>query len=206
MRFLSVAVLALLSVPTLSPADAFTSLMPKHDVTELWIVEGTPATTWRVENGEIVCAGKPNGFLRSRKSYRNYVFRAEWRFKAEGWVPRPEDEGWPNAGFFIHAAEVLNGWPRSLEVQGHFGEAGSLFGVRGGKITGAKRGVIVKTRPRFGDWDRYEITSLDGRVTVRLNGELVNEGYNADPAQGSICLQSEGWEVHYRNVEIKELP
>jgi hypothetical protein len=100
----------------------------------------------------------------------------------------------------------VNGWPRSLEVQGHFGEAGSLFGVRGGAIQGAKRGVIVKTRPRFGDWDRYEITSVNGKVTVRLNGEIVNEGTNANPAEGSICLQSEGWEVHYRNVEIRELP
>ncbi len=198
--------LALLPLTALCASDGFTSLMPTKDVTEIWLIEGTPAATWRVEHGEIVCAGKPNGFLRSRKSYRNYVFRAEWRFKTEGWVPRPEDEGWPNAGFFIHAGEVVNGWPRSLEVQGHFGEAGSLFGVRGGTIQGAKRGVIVKSRPRFGDWDRYEITSSNGRVTVRLNGEVVNEGVGANPSEGSICLQSEGWEVHYRNLEIRELP
>ena len=24
-------------------------------------------------------------------------------------------------------------------------------------------------------------------------------------AEGNICLESEGWEVHYRNIEIKEL-
>jgi Domain of Unknown Function (DUF1080) len=199
-------ILVLLAAAPFGAADGFQSLMPQKDVTELWIVEGTPAGTWRVEHGEIVCSGKPNGFLRSRKSYRNFIFRAEWRFKAEGWVPRPEDEGWPNAGFFIHAGEVVNGLPRSLEVQGHFGEAGSLFGVRGGSIKGAKRGVIVRNRPRFGDWDRYEITSVNGKVTVRLNGELVNEGYDANPSDGSICLQSEGWEVHYRNLEIRELP
>lgn len=187
-------------------SDGFTSLMPKKDVTELWTVEGTPADTWRVENGEIFCLGKPNGFLRSKKVYKNYVLRAEWRFRKEGWVPKPEDEGWPNAGFFIHAGKVVDGWPTSLEVQGHFGEAGSLFGVRGGSIKGAKRGVIVKDRIPFGDWDRYEITSKDGRVTVVLDGKLVNEGYDAQPSEGNVCLQSEGWEVHYRNVEIKELP
>jgi hypothetical protein len=203
-RFIAIGLIAV--GVAIAADDRFTSLMPKKDVTEQWIVEGTPEETWKVENGEIVCAGKPNGFLRSKKSYRNYVFRAEWRFKKEGWVPRPQDEGWPNAGFFIHAGEVVKGWPTSLEVQGHFGEAGSLFGVRGGKITGAKRGVIVKNRPPFGDWDRYEITSTDGKVTVRLNGEIVNEGYDASPAEGNICLQSEGWEVHYRNVEIRELP
>lgn len=205
------SLLALVVAATVASAadtkrNGFESLMPVHDVTEKWTIEGTPPSTWRVQNGEIFCAGTPNGFLRSKKRYRNYIFRAEWRFKKEGWVPKPEDEGWPNAGFFIHANETVNGWPRSFEVQGHFGEAGSLFGVRGGSIKGAKRGVIVKRRPAFGDWDRYEITSQNGKITVKLNGEIVNEGYDANPDEGNICLQSEGWEVHYRNVEIKELP
>ena len=188
------------------PSPGFVSLMPQRDIAEHWTPEGAPASIWRVSGDEIVCEGKPNGFLRSKKVYRNYVLRAEWRFRKEGWQARPQDEGWPNAGFFIHANETVNGWPKSHEVQGHFGEVGSLFGVRGGAIQGAKRGVIVSDRPLFGDWDRYEIISQDGKVSVRLNGELVNEGHHADPARGNICLQSEGWEVHYRNVEIKELP
>src|SRR5262245_20664494 len=128
--------------------DGFVSLMPKKDVTEFWTVEITPPETWRVEANEIVCAGKPNGFLRSKKSYKDFIFQAEWRFKKEGWVPRPEDEGWPNAGFFISAGPIVNGWPTSIEVQGHFGEAGSVFGVRGGKVTGAKRGHIRKGADR----------------------------------------------------------
>lgn len=198
--------LALLAVALLRGADdGFISLMPKKDVSEFWTIELTPPDTWRVENGTIVCAGKPNGFLRSKKSYKDYILRAEWRFKTEGWVARPEDEGWPNAGFFISAGPIVKGWPTSIEVQGHFGEAGSVFGVRGGKVTGAKRGPIVKKRISFGDWDRYEITSKGGKVTVVLNGELVNEGYEIYPAEGNICLQSEGWEVYYRNVAIKEL-
>jgi hypothetical protein len=201
-----VAISLLAALPVLA-ADGFVSLMPKGDVSELWTIEGTPPSSWKVANGEIACTGKPNGFLRSRKMYKNYVFRAEWRFRKEGWVPKPEDEGWPNAGFFIHAAETVKGWPRSLEVQGHFGEVGSLFGVRGGEIKGARRGVLVSNdHVPFGDWDGYEITSRDGRVRVVLNGKQVNEGYGALPSEGNICLQSEGWEVHYRNLAIKELP
>ena len=38
-----------------------------------------------------------------------------------------------------------------------------------------------------------------------LNGRLVNEGRNAVPSEGNICLQSEGWPVQYRNVMVKEL-
>ncbi len=186
--------------------DGFVSLMPKRNISEHWTVDGkTPPDAWYLRDGTIGSTGQPNGFLRSKKKYRNFVLHAEWRFQ-EGYTPRPEDEGWPNAGFFIHANETKNGWPVSIEVQGHFGEAGSVFGVRGAKVTGAKRGVIVKKRPRFGDWEKYEITSKDGRITVVLNGELVNEGYDASPSEGNICLQSEGWPVFYRNVEIKELP
>lgn len=200
--------LALTTAAGLLAKDGFVSLMPKRDISEHWAVEGkTPPDAWYLTRaGEIGTTGQPNGFLRSKKKYRNYILRGEWRFQT-GYTPRPEEDGWPNAGFFIHSQETVDGWPRSFEVQGHFGEIGSLFGVRGGKISGAKRGVIVKEgRPKFGDWDKYEITSQNGKITVRLNGVVVNEGTGADPSEGNICLQSEGWPLFYRNVEIKELP
>jgi hypothetical protein len=175
--------------------------MPTENISEHWIAEIAPAGIWSIKDGMIYCVGKPNGFLRSKKTYRDFVLHAEWRFEPDGWTEAPAR--WPNAGFFIHAREVVNGWPTSLEVQGHFGEAGSLFGVRGGMITGARRGPIVKDRPRFGDWDKYEITSKGGKVTVVLNGTVVNEGTRAYPVEGNICLQSEGWPVWYRNVAIQ---
>ncbi len=204
MRIWFLFLAALVGAPWLrAQSEGFVSLMPKKDVRELWTIEGTPPEVWRVVDGMIRCAGKPNGFLRSKKVYRNYIFRADWRFQTEGWTGAPER--WPNAGFFINAGAINNTWPISQEVQGYFGEAGSLFGVRGGKVTGAKRGPFVKDRPPFGSWDHYEITQQDGRIRVVLNGKLVNEGADAFPAEGNICLQSEGWPVHYRNVEIKEL-
>jgi hypothetical protein len=185
--------------------NGFVSLIPKRDLSEHWTVEGkAPADAWYLRNGAIGTSGQPYGFLRSKKKYKNFVLRAEWRFQ-EGWQAKPAGDDWPNAGFFIHAQEIKDGWPISLEVQGYFGEAGSLFGVRGGSITGAKRGPFVKDRPRFGAWDKYEVTSKDGRISIVLNGVLVNEGTNAFPLDGNICLQSEGWPVFYRKVEVKEL-
>jgi hypothetical protein len=59
--------------------------MPVKNVTEQWTIEGTPPEAWVVKDGMIWCAGKPNGFLRSKKVYKNYIFRAEWRFQKEGW-------------------------------------------------------------------------------------------------------------------------
>jgi hypothetical protein len=76
----------LLAAASLAQAQTggFVSLMPKKDITEFWIIEGTPPETWRVENGMIRCTGKPNGFLRSKQVYRNFILRAEWRFQTEG--------------------------------------------------------------------------------------------------------------------------
>ncbi len=193
---------ALVAVLSAQPDD-FVSLSPKADLAEHWTVEGSAADTWAVQDGVIACTGRPNGFLRSRKVYRNFIFRAEWRFRKEGWTEKPPK--YPNAGFFIHAGAVERDWPKSLEVQGHYGEAGSLFGVRGGSVSGAHRGPVFENRRPFGEWESIEVQSLDGVVTVKLNGKKMNEGREIEPAEGSICLQSEGWPVFYRNIRIKEL-
>ena len=182
----------------------FTSLMPESDIGEHWTQGGGDANTWSLRDGMIYCAGSPNSFLRSNKSYRNFVFRAEWRFITEGWKQSAPDE-WPNAGFFINAQEVHDGWPRSLEVQGHYGEAGSLFGVRGGEVSGARRGPIDEHRIPFGDWDKVEVRSEGGVVTVILNDRKINEGRDISPEEGNICLQAEGWPLYYRAVEVQDL-
>jgi hypothetical protein len=203
-RFLAAGALVVVSVMLAAPPEeGFVSLMPSKDISEHWSVEVSPPEVWQLKDGMIYCAGKPDGFLRSKKMYKNFVFRAEWRFVKEGWKEAPPE--WPNAGFFINAQELDNGWPKSIEVQGHYGEAASVFGVRGGKVTGAKRGPIVKNRVPFGEWDRVEVRSQGGRVTVILNGEKVNEGSELYPVEGNICLQAEGWPLWYHNVEIKDL-
>jgi len=43
------------------------------------------------------------------------------------------------------------------------------------------------------------------RITVRLNGELANEGWEASEARGAIALQSEGAPIHFRRVELTPL-
>ena len=184
-------------------SDGFVSLSPVADLSEHWTVEGSAPETWSLKDGVIACTGKPNGFLRSKKTYRDFIFRAEWRFRKEGWLEPPPT--YPNAGYFIHAGAVERDWPKSLEVQGHYGEAGSLFGVRGGSVSGAHRGPVFENRRPFGEWEAIEIQSLDGVVAVKLNGKRMNEGRDIDPSEGSICLQSEGWPVFYRNLWIREL-
>lgn len=197
------AILTGVAVLVQAQSPAFVSLTPQVRLDEHWIVEGSGPDTWSVRDGVIACTGRPNGFLRSKKSYRNFVFRAEWRFQKEGWREKPPK--YPNAGYFIHAGAVESDWPMSLEVQGHYGEAGSLFGVRGGRVKGAHRGPVRENRMPFGEWESIEIQSLNGIVTVKLNGKNMNKGHEVYPTEGNICIQSEGWPVYYRKIKIKEL-
>ncbi len=46
----------------------------------------------------------------------------------------------------------------------------------------------------------------DGMISLAVNGKTVTRGVNCNPYKGYICLESEGSEVHFRNIRIKELP
>jgi hypothetical protein len=43
------------------------------------------------------------------------------------------------------------------------------------------------------------------RITIKVNGTTVNEIYDVAPSSGKILLQSEGFEVLFRNVELHPL-
>lgn len=55
-----------------------------------------------------------------------------------------------------------------------------------------------------GEWNKVAVTVRDGKITHLLNGVLVNEGSEPSIKEGHIILQSEGAELYYRNVKIKE--
>lgn len=47
--------------------------------------------------------------------------------------------------------------------------------------------------------------SLSPVADMGEHGKKMNEGHDIEPAEGNICLQSEGWPVFYRNLEVKRL-
>jgi hypothetical protein len=56
-----------------------------------------------------------------------------------------------------------------------------------------------------GEWNRVDITCAANRITIAINGQVVNECYDVVPAAGKILLQSEGFEIYFRNVELRPL-
>lgn len=57
----------------------------------------------------------------------------------------------------------------------------------------------------LGDWTTVECLCRGSQITVRINGETVNECYDTHPAAGKILLQAEGHEIFFRNLEIRPL-
>ena len=51
-----------------------------------WVAfpEAAAKDTWSVKDGLLACTGKPNGFLRTEKAYKQYRFTVEWRFTKPG--------------------------------------------------------------------------------------------------------------------------
>ena len=174
---------------------------------------------WKVEKGVLVCKGQPYGYIATEKEFGDFELSLEWKWNVSG------RRGNPNSGvlLFVHGPDrAYPGgdaaiWPGSIEAQLAAGGAGDIWLIPPGKIEIPESQRDEKSKRRYhrttketvenplGDWNKYEITSKGGDLSIKVNGTLVNEAKNADPKKGKIGLQSEGTEVHFRNIKIKEL-
>ncbi|HNV01933.1 MAG TPA: DUF1080 domain-containing protein [Vicinamibacterales bacterium] len=57
----------------------------------------------------------------------------------------------------------------------------------------------------YGQWTRMEITAQGDRVTVTVNGTVVNEATRSSLTEGKILIQSEGAEIYFRRIDLEPL-
>ncbi|MFK7818763.1 MAG: family 16 glycoside hydrolase [Planctomycetaceae bacterium] len=151
---------------------------------------------WRMNKTEtgriLVCTGKPKGYLRTLSAHKNYVLSFEFRY--------PMDEN-GNSGVLLHIDGKDKVWPDGIQVQLHRPTAGSIFpsGNRKARFTiGAKLDLALKV------WNKCRITVREDTIEVSLNDVAVGPMRYCQPAAGFIALQSEGSEVHFRNIVLTE--
>ena len=170
---------------------------------------GAPADkTWSVNDGLLTCTGKPNGFLRTEKAYKQYKFTVEWRFTKAG-----------NTGVVVHMTPPDALWPKSIECQGAHGGQGDFYLWQGAT---AKEGKAMKNnegeifgyrigRPGedlekpVGEWNTYSVICDKDTVTILVNGKQVNQATGCNLDSGFIGLQSEGGAFEVRSVVIEPL-
>lgn len=164
---------------------------------------------WQVQpDGSLLCTGATQSCLTTKKTdYQDYVLTLEWRWKERG-----------NSGVLVHAKERSNPksvWPRSIEIQLMRKHAGD-FVVRGVEPFEApdmetrekKKGLhkrIADNEKESGEWNLLEVTCRGDEIITRVNGTLVNHATKVGETSGAICLQSEKYEVHFRNMILRPL-
>ena len=171
---------------------------------------------WSVKDGVLVCKGNPLGYLFTNESYQDFRLTFEWRW-APGTAPG-------NSGVLLRiAGKPATFMPKCVEAQLKHENAGDVWGFFGASVDGSAdriqevkdhkdlgnfKGVkkIKGAEKPPGEWNRYEITVSGGNLELKVNGELVNQANGLEVLSGPIGLQSEGAEIHFRNIKIMELP
>jgi hypothetical protein len=213
------ALLAMLFLPG-GAAPGFRDLFNGKDLSG-WINVNTDKDTWSVRDGILFCTGHPIGVMRSRDQYENFVLHIEWKHIEPG----------GNSGVFVWSNAVpgaKNRLPNGVEVQMleldwvnlHKQNGvpaplayvhGELFGV-GGVTTvpdnpRGERSMSFENRCLGrGEWNVYDVVCIDGTVKLSVNGKFVNGLSRSSQKKGYLCLESEGGEIHFRNIRILELP
>jgi hypothetical protein len=216
--FVGLAVAALLAgsvllVPMASAADkedeGFVALFNGKDLkgfkTILADANADPGKTWTVQDDFLLCTGNPNGYFYTDKSYKNYVLRYDWRYKRPADLT-DESKFLGNSGCLVHIQEPHKVWPKCVEVQGMNRDHGKLLFLQCKKIDeNFDRAAKDKATKPVGEWNTTEITcAADGSISAKINGTPVSSG-KCDLTEGQIGWQSEGAEIHFRNIKIKEI-
>ncbi len=171
--------------------------------------DADPSKTWTVKDGIIVCTGQPLGFFYTDKNYKNYVLEYDWQYKRpEGLTNDATFKG--NSGCLVHIHNpeqpVTGGvWPQCIEVQGmNLNHGMLLFLKTKGTMTYDRPARDKATKP-VGQWNTTEITcKADCSISAKINGTPVSSG-QSELTEGMIGFQSEGAEIHFRNIRIKQL-
>jgi hypothetical protein len=56
-----------------------------------------------------------------------------------------------------------------------------------------------------GEWNHFEIRAEGDRITLSVNGAVVNDLPGVGLRRGYIGLEAEGYEITFRNLRLQEL-
>jgi len=201
--------------------DQLISKSKEQEMLLNWMNVNTSADTWRVEKEILVCSGQPIGVMRSEKQYENFILHIEWMHTEPGgnsgvfvWSDAnpPEATRLPD-GVEVQMLELewVNLNKRDGVIPPNAYVHGELFGVGGVKtVPDNPRGERSKSVENLckgkGEWNTYDVVCVDGVIKLSVNGKFVNGISEATQKKGYICLESEGAEIHFRNIRIIELP
>jgi hypothetical protein len=210
-RIAACAAAALAAIVTTGPARSQTptDLLPDeqlHGWTRIPIpaIAGLqPKLQWRVDAKEqtLVCTGDGgHEWLRYDRELGDFVLQVDWRF-----TPKSPEEKRYNSGVGIRLSKLGEIW-----YQAQTGLPGAyLFGANfaDGAIRSfnlMKQMTENRVKPA-GEWNHFEIRAEGDRITLSVNGAVVNDLTGVGMRRGYIGLEAEGYEIAFRNLRLQEL-
>lgn len=195
----STAVLALAGCAS-TAADAWVTLIDGNNGLDNFNRVGD--ANWRGEGGAVVADRGRVGFLVSKKSYRNFMLRAEFHYLTE-----------TNSGIFLRLSDPVNiTATNSYEVNIWDIRPDPKYGTGAIVDFAAVPVPLPTTHKMAGRWNVYEIEARGGRITVRLNGVQTVVLDNNNFAAGPFALQYApgvggvmGGPIQWRKVQVREL-
>ncbi|HUF64086.1 MAG TPA: DUF1080 domain-containing protein [Verrucomicrobiales bacterium] len=169
----------------------------------------TTTGNWSFEGGTVTLTPREGeqgwsrwtAYLWSKKVYGDFEITFEYRLEKGG-----------NSGFYFRVGDVDDPVAKGIEVQIY--DSASVPADRplndhdsGGVIPGVAPAKRAAKPP--GEWNRFHITNRDGKLTVVLNGETVNEidlskePLSSRPAEGNIGFQDHALPISLRNIRIR---
>ena len=177
---------------------------PVERFTARTIMDGNKGSVGRVYDTLQLDEGR--GYVSSDTEYGpDFTLTYEYRFPHSEDLPEDEQVTC-NTGCLLFITGEDKVWPRCLEVQGRWDDTAQIK-------SNARDVTVVATldepardaaRKPPGEWNRVEIVSDGGALTVSLNGAPVSTSEPTELTRGRIGFQAEGFPVEFRNVTIAE--
>jgi hypothetical protein len=208
-RIACAGVLGILMISPAASAADWTNLLPDESLkgwTRIPIpaVDGLkPTLQWRVDAAQnaLICTGAGgHEWLRYDKEVGDFVLQVEWRF-----TPKTAEPKNYNSGIGVRLSRLGELW-----IQAQTGPTGGyLFGANftDGAIKSFNLSKEMKenrVKPA-GEWNLYEVRAQGDKITLSVNGVVVNEISGIGLRRGYIGLEAEGYEITFRNLKLKSL-
>lgn len=170
------------------------AIPPTHPVSDIaqWHIDAT--------NHTILCDG--NGgheWLRFNREIGNFTFHVTWRFTPQPGTPKY------NSGVFFRNNNDGTIWHQAQTSL----DGGYIFGETpvDGKLTAVNLQKQMKenrVKPA-GQWNTYDIRCEGNTCALSVNGEVVNK-LQLSVEHGYIGLESEGYPIEFKDMELTQLP
>jgi hypothetical protein len=191
------------------PADSDTPFQLEDGFTPLTLDDfqsfGAEPDTWTATEDGFRSTGKPKGYVYSQADHQNFTWRLEYRFdRPKSLKDDAKFKG--NTGFLVYINGEHKLWPVCLEVQGKHVQMAAI------KENGGAAPVTVQdddaarqaARKPVGQWNRLEIVSKEGTLTVKLNDVVISRSEANFLSAGKIGIQAEDHPFAVRRMRIRD--